>query len=137
VMLWDTGPLYAALDRSDKHHTASAALMRGTAPPLLVPSPVVVEVCYHLQKRIGAQAEIAFLRSFQQGHLRQLAPEDDDFDRAVELVQQYQGFPLGIVDAYVMAMAERMRITTIASVDSRHFRAVRLRHCDGLELLPA
>jgi len=81
-MLWDTGPLYAALDRSDKHHTASAALMRGTGPPLLVPSPVVVEVCYHLQKRIGAQAEIAFLRSFQQGHLRQLAPEDDDFDRA-------------------------------------------------------
>jgi predicted nucleic acid-binding protein len=44
-MLWDTGPLYAALDRSDKHHATSAALMRVTTPPLLVPAPVIVEVC--------------------------------------------------------------------------------------------
>jgi uncharacterized protein len=52
------------------------------------------------------------------------------------LVEQYQGFPLGIVDAHVMAMAERMNIRAIASIDRRHFHAVRLRHCDGLELLP-
>lgn len=93
-MLWDTGPLYAAFDRDDKHHAASAALMRATAPPLLVPSPVVVEVCYHLQKHLGAQAEIAFLRSVQRGQLRLMAPETADFDRALELVEQYQGFPL-------------------------------------------
>jgi hypothetical protein len=135
-MLWDTGPLYAAFDRDDKHHAASAALMRATAPPLLVPSPVVVEVCYHLQKHLGARAEIAFLRSIQQGQLRLLEPATADFDRALELVEQYQGFPLGVVDAHVMAMAERLGITQVASIDHRHFHAVKLRHCDALELLP-
>jgi predicted nucleic acid-binding protein len=136
-MLWDTGPLYAAFDRDDKHHAASAALMLATAPPLLVPAPVMVEVCYHLQKHLGARAEIAFLRSVQRGQLRLLAPEPAEFERAVELVEQYQGFPLGVVDAHVMAMAERMNITKIASIDHRHFHAVKLRHCDGLELLPS
>jgi hypothetical protein len=98
---------------------------------------VVVEVCYHLQKRLGAQAEIAFLRSVGRGQIRLLEPEAVDFSRAVELVEQYQGFPLGIVDAYVMAMTERLGITHVASVDHRHFRAVKLRHCDALELLPS
>lgn len=135
-MLWDTGPLYAAFDRDDKHHAASAALMRVTSPPLLVPSPVVVEVCYHLQKHLGAQAEIAFLRSVQRGQLCLLTPETADFDRALELVEQYRDFPLGVVDAHVMAMTERLGITRVASIDHRHFRAVRLRHCDALELLP-
>jgi uncharacterized protein len=136
-MLWDTGPLYAAFDRDDKHHAASATLMIATAPPLLVPAPVMVEVCYHLQKHLGANAEIAFLRAIQRDQLRLLSPEPEDFERAVELVEQYQGFPLGIVDAHVMAMAERMKITKIASIDHRHFHAVKLRHCDGLELLPS
>jgi hypothetical protein len=44
---------------------------------------------------------------------------------------------LGIVDAHVMAIAERMNITKIASIDHGNFRAVKLRHCDGLELLPS
>jgi hypothetical protein len=35
-----------------------------------------------------------------------------------------------------MAMAERLGVTQVASIDHWHFRAVRLRHCDALELLP-
>lgn len=136
-MLWDTGPLYAAFDRDDKHHAASAALMRRTKPPLLVPAFVLVEVCYHLQKHLGTRAEVAFLRAVQGDQVRLLAPEPEDFERAVELVEQYQDFPLGVVDAHVLALAERMGVTTIASIDHRHFHAVKLRHCDGLELLPA
>jgi hypothetical protein len=36
-----------------------------------------------------------------------------------------------------MAMAERLNITQVACIDHRHFHAVELRHCEGLELLPA
>jgi hypothetical protein len=35
-----------------------------------------------------------------------------------------------------MAMAERLHITTIASIDHRHFPAPKPRHGDGLEPLP-
>ena len=63
-------------------------------------------------------------------------PETADIDRAADLVEQYAGFPLGTVDASVLAIAERLEITRIASIDHRHFYAVKLRHCDSLELLP-
>ncbi|WP_322778146.1 type II toxin-antitoxin system VapC family toxin [Frankia sp. Cas4] len=137
MILWDTGPLYAAFDRQDKHHEASAVLMRQTTPPLLVPAPVVIETCYHLAKHLGGRAEVALLKSFQTGDLAMVTPTKSDFDRAVELVEQYAGFPLGITDAYVVAIAERLDITQLATIDRRHFLAVTPHHCPGFELLPA
>jgi hypothetical protein len=46
----------------------------------------------------------------------------------VELVETYADFPLGTTDAAVMALAERLGLTEIASTDHRHFRAVRPRY---------
>ena len=51
-------------------------------------------------------------------------------------MEKYVGFPLGITDAYVIAIAERLDIRQIASLDHRHFLAVSPRHCAAFELLP-
>ncbi len=53
-----------------------------------------------------------------------------------ELVETYADFPLGATDAAVIAVAERLGITEIATLDHRHFRAVRPRHTQALTLLP-
>lgn len=136
MILWDTGPLLAAFDRSDRYHAACADLISRTPPPLLVSSPVLTEVCYFLQERVSPRAEAAFLRSAAAREILLIQPEPTDLDRAADLVEQYANFPLGAVDAYVPAIAERLNVTRIASIDHRHFYAVKLRHCDGLELLP-
>jgi hypothetical protein len=39
--------------------------------------------------------------------------------------------------ASVVAVAERLKATRVATLDHRHFRAVRPAHCDAFELLPA
>jgi predicted nucleic acid-binding protein len=54
-----------------------------------------------------------------------------------DLVRQYADFPLGTADASVIAVAERLGATHVASIDHRHFRAVRPAHCAAFELLPA
>lgn len=41
-----------------------------------------------------------------------------------------------MVDASVVALAERHRADTIASLDRRHFTVVRPRHVAGLTLVP-
>ncbi|MGH9657501.1 MAG: PIN domain-containing protein [Bryobacteraceae bacterium] len=64
------------------------------------------------------------------------APTPDDWPRIANLVQQYGDFPLGGVDASVVALAERLDIETIVTLDDRHFRAVRPRHRTALRLLP-
>jgi predicted nucleic acid-binding protein len=53
-----------------------------------------------------------------------------------ELVQAYLDLPLGIVDAAVIAIAERLRLTEIATLDHRHFGVVRPSHTRAFTLLP-
>jgi hypothetical protein len=43
---------------------------------------------------------------------------------------------MGYVDAITVAIAERVRDLRIATVDRRHFLAVRPRHAEAFELLP-
>jgi predicted nucleic acid-binding protein len=44
--------------------------------------------------------------------------------------------PLGTADASANALAERLGITPVATLDHRHFGTVRPSHVDTLEVLP-
>jgi hypothetical protein len=54
-----------------------------------------------------------------------------------ELVESYLDLPLGIVDAAVVAIAERLALKEIATLDHRHFSVVRPRHVRAFSLLPS
>jgi hypothetical protein len=56
MLLCDTGVLLAAGNVKDHHHAACLALMRAAEGPLLVPSPVLGEIGYLLQSRVGPHA---------------------------------------------------------------------------------
>jgi uncharacterized protein len=64
VLLCDTGVLLAAGNVKDRHHQACLKLLRQAKAPLLVPSPVMGEIGYLLESRVGPQAEVTFLKSF-------------------------------------------------------------------------
>ena len=53
-----------------------------------------------------------------------------------ELVGTYGNLPLGTTDASVIAIAERLKLTDIATLDRRHFTVVRPSHVNSLKLLP-
>jgi uncharacterized protein len=59
-----------------------------------------------------------------------------DIRRAAQLVQTYGDMPLGTTDATVIALAERMGVREVATLDRRHFRVVRPGHVEALTLLP-
>jgi len=136
VIVWDTGPLVAAIDVDDKHHEPSIDLMRRTPGPLLVPYPVLVEVCYLLEREKGTRAELAFLRSVHSGQVSLIPLNEDDVSRTIDLVGRYADLPLGMVDASVVAVAERLDAGQIATFDHRHFGVVRPRHLRAFTLLP-
>jgi uncharacterized protein len=72
-----------------------------------------------------------------QGTVRVEQVTTDDPQRMADLVEQYADMPLGTVDAAVIAIAERLDIHRIATLDRRHFSVVRPRHTTALTLLPA
>ena len=97
---------------------------------------VRTEVCYLLARESGPRLEAEFLRSLAAGDFQLTEPTPADLDRAADLVTTYADFPLGAVDATVIALAERLAITEIATLDHRHFAAVRPRHTNAFTLRP-
>lgn len=61
----------------------------------------------------------------------------DDLQRSAELECEYADLDLGLVDASVIALCERLGETKVATLDRRDFSVVRPRHCQSLSLLPA
>ena len=134
IAVVDSGPLYAAADLDDADHDAVLTALENDDVHLVVPTMVVAEVTYFIRSRLGAAAEAHFLAGLADMDVE--APSPADWLRIAELVEQYADFPLGGIDASVIALAERLGASTIVTLDRRHFSAVRPRHCGALTLRP-
>lgn len=91
---------------------------------------------YLLATRLGVEPEVRFLGDLATGSFSVDAVEPRDWLRIAELVARYRDLPLGTVDASVVAAAERLDVTEIATFDHRHFGVVRPEHTDAFTLLP-
>lgn len=80
--------------------------------------------------------ESLFLQSLAEGDFTPVDLTSADFARMADLVNTYESLPLGTTDASVVAVAERLGLTDVATLDRRHFTVVRPRHVDALTLLP-
>lgn len=139
MIIVDTGPLVAAAIADDRYNAACVALftrMHQQHRELLVPGPVPAEVGYMLHRLGGSKTEAAFLRSLRDGVFGVVALTTADWDRMAELVDTYADLPLGTADASVVAVAERLGVGEIATLDRRHFSVVRPRHVTAFTLLP-
>jgi predicted nucleic acid-binding protein len=126
------------LDADDRHHGRCVEWFQSIRSPLLVPSPVLTEVCWLLDRSKGSAVEAVFLRSLAEsgGPLMLVSLVDDDLRRMADLVERYANLPLGAVDASVAAVAERLGIDTIATLDVRHFSVLRPAHVSHFSLQP-
>lgn len=133
-ILVDTGVLYALADRDDDWHARTDRFIAESSEVLLVPSPVIPEVTYLLRTHLGALAEQRFVESLAEGELGVEEPTVADLRRCVAILGQYPA--IGFVDAAVVAIAERLRVKTIATTDRRHFTTIRPLHQRAFTLVP-
>jgi uncharacterized protein len=103
---------------------------------LLIRAPVVAEVGYLLAREAGPRVESLFLRSLADGDFAVVDLTVADFARMADLVVTFGDLPLGTTDAAVVAVAERLTLTDVATLDRRHFTVIRPSHSDALTLLP-
>lgn len=136
ALICDTGPLLAALDASDPDHGPCAELLTGSDEDLVVPTLVLAELDYWCHERLSASAWLAFLEDLLEGVYRPAAPTAVDLTRCLELQRTYLDLNLGVVDASVVALAERLGELKVATLDHRHFRTLRPAHTHVLALLP-
>lgn len=135
-LVLDTEPLLAALDAADRDHEACAALLTGSAEDLVVPGLVLAEVDYWCHERLDAGVWLSFLDDVTTGAYRVEHPSPADLERCHELQRQYRDLRLGVVDASVIALLERLGEDKVATLDHRHFAVVRPAHVDALRIVP-
>lgn len=97
---------------------------------------MLAETGWLLDRQLGLVAEAALYRSVADGELVVEHLSSADWIRIAELTEHYSDQHLGGVDASLIAVAERLGVTTIATLDRRHFGVVRPSHIKVLTLIP-
>ena len=93
----------------------------------ILPWAVLPEVDYLLATQLGPKAERLFVADLAAGTYRIEWGHDRDFERAHEISTRYRALKLGLVDASVIAVAERLGAGAIATLDLRHFGLVAIK----------
>ena len=133
--LLDTGFLPAVIDADDNLHSACTAALEAEPAPLL-PDVVLPELAYLILRELGYRALATFLRSVAAGELVQVKSIAQDLTRAAELLEKYADSRVDFVDCVIVALAERLNLTKVLTVDRRHFTLFRPNHCDYFEIAP-
>jgi predicted nucleic acid-binding protein len=134
AVIVDTGVLYALADEDDRWHAEAVAWAQDAPDLIIAPVTVLPEVTYLLHTRLGEAAELAFVQSVAAGEIEIEDLRRADLTRSGEILRRYP--EIGFADATIVAIAERLKIDTIATTDRRHFASVRPKHVKAFTLAP-
>lgn len=134
--LLDSSFLFALINQKDTNHAACVAVARDAALHKSILVTVIPETCYLLHKWLGHAVMRAFIQNLQDPiwQIEQIQPQD--WARVNELLNQYADVRLDLVDATLVAVAERLNIETILTLDQRDFRLIRPHHAGFFTILP-
>jgi predicted nucleic acid-binding protein len=114
----------AAANRRDRAHEFAKRLVASLGQQLVILDAVMVEVDQLLRTRVGRHSARQFLAAVAQGAHSAAYLSTGLLRRAAELDAQYADLNLGLVDASLMAYAERHELP-ILTFDFADFRATR------------
>jgi predicted nucleic acid-binding protein len=124
VIVVDSSAIIAALDASDHNHDAVRGWLEGEDRDLITTPLVIAEVDHVAGARGGRRAQEAFRQDLLAGaYLVEWWP--GAIASAVAVATEYADGELGLTDASLVGLADRVETTDIATFDQRHFRSLR------------
>jgi uncharacterized protein len=122
VIVLDTSVAVAFMNRRDEDHERVVAWIETVGEDLFTTPLIVAEVDHLVSRGGGPDAALAFYDDLASGsYVVEWWPE-----AMVETVKAARGHTdIGLADASLLALAARLETTRIATLDERHFRAVR------------
>ncbi|MBE2270904.1 MAG: PIN domain-containing protein [Anaerolinea sp.] len=131
----DTSFVVALITRTETYHEVCFAASK-TVRVIYLPQTTLAEVGYLLSKRYGNLVMARFLAQLPQSKFRLVPLDDTDIARTAELLQKYADSRVDFVDATIAAVAERLNIIRILTLDRRDFALIRPKHVAQFEILP-
>jgi predicted nucleic acid-binding protein len=124
VIVIDTSVIVAYMNAADEHHASVSAWLDQVDDDLATTPVIVAEVDHLIAARGGPVASSALRRDLAAGaYLVEWWP--GAIASAVQIAERYADNALGLADASLVALADRLDTIDIATLDERHFRALR------------
>jgi predicted nucleic acid-binding protein len=127
MIIVDTGAMLALLDADDADHAAVHAIYDDNPAAWVLPWAILPEVDYLVAKELGGKAQEAWQADLADGAFSIEWGRDEDLAAVERFHKRYRALGLGLVDAVVLATAERLKAEAIATLDLRHFGAVAIK----------
>lgn len=135
-VLVDSSFLYALFRKVDPDHRTVITAFRTLKADFIIPQVVLTETAW-LFNRVGGMPLVApFLDALVITSIPLETVVYDDLRRASTLMRQYPGTKLELVDCCIVAIAERLKITQVATLDRRDFSIVRTRDGSFPDIIP-
>jgi predicted nucleic acid-binding protein len=125
-ILIDAGPLIAVLNKNDAYHAECARIIQSLNCPFYTTMPVLTEAMYVAHARMGWVAQEALWKLVHRGDLLLEHPSPAELVRMGEVMHKYHDLPMDFADASLVALAERLSLTKIFTVDRSDFSTYRL-----------
>jgi predicted nucleic acid-binding protein len=124
------------MDRRTRAYSAISSIIDTPTNEIIIPASAIPEASYIISSRLGHPILRLFIRDLitTAPHIESLT--STDYVRIAEVLNIYADLRLDFVDASILAIAERLNIRHILTLDRRDFSVLRPRHCEYLELLP-
>jgi uncharacterized protein len=127
----------AFMDRDDPDHETVRTWLLSEEHELVTTPLIVAELDHLLLRRAGVQAARRLREDVDDGAY-QVEWWPNAIRESIAVARRYESMPLGLSDASLVALAAHVQTTTIATLDERHFRALKpLSGGEGFTLLPA
>ena len=136
MILTDTGPLLALLDKDDAHHARCFAAARTLpAVSMLTTWPCFTEAMYLLGTVGGYSYQAALWKLRTTAKLVLHEPNATEPNRMADLMARYTNVPMDLADASLVAAAEVLGLRQIFTLDS-DFYVYRLADGSALQVIP-
>lgn len=134
-VLADTGFVVAVAIQTDKSHQKCFDLFN-QHDRIYLPQSTLAEVAFMITRLGGKQATIYFFKHLHESPYELIPVAPEDIQRTADLLDKYADARPDFVDLSIVAIAERLNITRILTLDRRDFDIIRPDHVDHFELLP-
>jgi predicted nucleic acid-binding protein len=124
--LMDAGPLVAVLNRGDAFHAPCAELLRAHGGPFYTTLPVITESMYLCERFLGWPAQRGLCQMLLRGDLLLEYPSPQELLRMSVLMEKYRDHPMDFADASLVALAERLSLSRIFTLDVNDFSTYRM-----------
>jgi len=114
IVLVDTGPLVALLNRRERHHTWVVQVFGALSGPLMSCEAVLTEACFLL--RAWPEAVDSIFQRIEDGAL-QVEGLAEDAAALRRLLRKYRDVPMSYADACLVRLVERFPSARLLTLD--------------------